>query len=117
MTLRMPKRLRQSKSHARSKVQEKELASRIGGKTTKRSGGGSEKGDVRLRGWTRIECKTTKRSTFSVNSGMIDKIEQAAMSAGELPVIHIELEEGKREVVVMPRWALDMLMERVLKTL
>ena len=70
------------------------------------------KGDVRVRGIARIECKTTSRKSFSVTREMIDKIENAAVAAGELPVLVIEFLDraGKPSgsVLVMPEWAVDL---------
>lgn len=112
MALKVPKRLQApSPSHARSRVQEKETAQRLGGVRVKASGAGDEKGDVRLRGFLRIENKTTKNKSFSVTSEMIEKLEMAAFGSGEVPLIHIELELGKSKVVVMPDWALDLVKE------
>lgn len=106
--LKLPKRLTigGSKSHARARSQEKEIAKRVGGRTTKQSGAGPEKGDARLGGVMRIECKTTKHSSFRVTTDMINRIEDAACSAGEIPVLCVELEGGKRKVTIIPDWAL-----------
>ena len=68
------------------------------------------KGDARLRGVVRIEAKTTKHSSFRVTEDMLDKIENAALGAGEVPAMVIEV-SGK-EFLVMPGWALDVLIER-----
>lgn len=112
MPLAEPKRVRGSTpSHARSRKQEDALAARVGGKTTPRSGaGGWQKADVRVKGLARIEAKTTKHKSFSVTGEMIQKVEDAAMQAGELPVIVVELEGGARSVAVMPMWALDLIL-------
>lgn len=95
----------------RSRQQEKRLAARVGGKVTRGSGNGIEKGDVRLRGVVRIEAKTTKAASFRVTDKMISLIEDAAVSAGELPVIVIELAGGPkpRTVCVVPEWVLDVI--------
>jgi len=97
-------------SHKRAKRQEKEIAKRIGGRLVPRSGAGDIKGDCRLKGILRIEAKTTGNRSFSVTLDMIDKIEEAAVSAGEMPVIVIEFNNnGKRmkEIAVCPTWVLD----------
>lgn len=104
-----------TKSHKRAKVQEKEVAQRLGGKLVARSGAGDEKGDCRLKSVARIECKTTSNKSFSVTREMIDKIETAAAMTGEMPVIVIEFNDnGKKvaEVAVTPTWVLDTLRER-----
>jgi Holliday junction resolvase len=115
MSLAKPKRLAQvgsTPAHSRSRKQEREVARRLGGKTTLASGALSEKGDVRLKGVVRIECKTTMAKSFSVTKEMIEKIEHAALSAGELPAVVVEFitPKGKplSSVAVVPMWALDM---------
>jgi hypothetical protein len=112
MKLSIPKRSQElSPAHARAKVQEKKLAERIGGTTTKGSGNQNEKGDVRLRKVTRIECKTTKNKSFSVSVDLLDKLDAAVFGAGELPFFEIELLLGARKAVVMTGDTLDMLIE------
>lgn len=111
MSLALPKRLHgQSPSHARSRAQEKETAKRVGGRVTPGSGNGSVKGDVRLKGVVRVENKTTKNKSFSVTEDMIRKIEEATFGTDEIPVIHIEISSGAKTVVVMPDWALDLIL-------
>jgi hypothetical protein len=100
-----------SPAHARSRVQERETAKRVGGTLTKGSGSGNERGDVRLRGFVRIENKTTKYRSFSVTDELIDKLERAVFGAGEIPVLQIELALGARKVLVMPDWALDIIVD------
>lgn len=99
-----------SKSHKRAPEQEKEMAKRLGGRTTLASGAKDEKGDVRIRGIARIECKTTKHKSFSVTLDMIRKIEEAALGAGEMPALVVEFNDnGKKiaEVAVVPMYVLD----------
>lgn len=92
---------------------EKAAAKRVGGRQTASSGNKwYDKGDVRLKGVTRIECKTTKHASFSVTLEMIDKIEAAVAGAGEVPVIEIELALGQAKVFVVPAWAMDSLLEK-----
>ena len=102
-----------TKSHKRAPKQEKEVAKRIGGRGTSASGAKHEKGDVRLKGVARIECKTTKNKSFSVTLDMIDKLEMEACLAGELPVLIIEFNDGNgkklKEVAVCPTYVLDSL--------
>ena len=112
--LRTPKRLAgQSSAHNRSKVQEKGLAARVGGRQTKGSGSGYEQGDVRLKKLLRIEAKTTAHKSFSVTEEMIDKIEAACVGTGEIPIMQVELRLGARKLIVMPDWALDWIVERM----
>lgn len=100
-----------SRSHRRSRDQEKELATRVGGKCTPGSGSKSVKGDVRVKGVIRIEAKTTKNKSFSVTQDMLDKIEEAALAHGELPIIVVEFNDGNgrklREVAVVPTYVLS----------
>ena len=115
--LATPKRLgggsNTTASHRRSKVQEKEAASRLGGRVTKASGAGAfEKADVRVKGILRVEAKTTKHSSFRVTSELIDLIEQQAAIAGEYPAMEIEIEGGARRVYVVPSWVLEDLIQR-----
>lgn len=110
----LPKRLRgQHSSVKRSKAQEGEIAKRHGGAVTKASGAGAfEKGDVRIKGLARIEAKTTQAKSFRVTQEMIEKIEQQALSAGELPIMEIEINGGQQRVAVIPTWALDTLIAK-----
>ena len=102
-----------SASHRRAPKQEKELALRVRGRTTVASGSKQEKGDVRVKGIARIEAKTTKNKSFSVTLEMVDKIESAALTSGELPIIAIEFNDGAgrklKEVAVVPIYVLDLL--------
>ena len=117
MGLAQPKRLGGgtiSPSHARSRIQEKKTAQRLGGKVTVGSGNKHEKGDVRVKGLTRIEAKTTKNKSFSITKGMIEKIELACFGADEVPIMEIEVDNGSPKpcsVYVIPKWALDDLLE------
>lgn len=100
-------------SYRRSHKQERELAGRLGGRVTSASGSKDEKGDARLKGVVRLEAKTTKNKSFSVTLEMVQKIEEAAVMAGEMPVIVIEFNDGRgkrlKEVAVVPTYVLDQL--------
>jgi hypothetical protein len=112
MKLKLSKKTKSTPSHTRSPVQEKQLAKKLGGAVTPGSGNGTQKGDVRVRGVLRVECKTTKHASFSVTTEMLDKIEEAALSHGELPAMLVEFcIPGKRprEVAVVPAYVLDMI--------
>lgn len=114
--LATPKRLAGVKkaAHGRSSKQEVELAGRLGGKRVKGSGCGFDKGDVRIRGLALIEAKTTEKNSYAITRKVVQKIEDAATSGGEVPVIAIEFidSKGKPEhrLAVMPMWALEMLL-------
>lgn len=98
----------------RSQKHERKVAKLAGGRVTKGSGSGFyEKGDVRVTGVARIECKVTKHASFSVTEAIIDKIENEAVAAGEAPALSVELGSGRR-VYVIPEWALNHLIGRIL---
>lgn len=108
----IPKRLQgMTPSHARSKVQESGLAKRVGGVVVKGSGSGDERGDVRLKGFVRIEAKTTAAASFSVTVDIIRKLENAVVGTKEIPIIEIEILGGARKMICLPSWALDILID------
>lgn len=100
-----------TKSHKRAKKQEGELAKRLRGHLVPGSGSRDVKGDVRVKKILRIEAKTTKAKSFSVTLEMIEKIEDAALSGGELPVIVVEFNDGFgkkiKEVCLCPSYVLE----------
>ena len=99
-------------AYRRAKAQEKETASRLGGKQTLASGSKAEKGDVRVSGVLRLECKCTSRKSYSLKREDLRKIANAA-TGGEVPALEIEFlgEDGKVEmaVAVVPRYVLEQL--------
>jgi len=105
-----------TKSHKRAVKQEKETAARFRGYCTPASGAKDIKGDVRVKGVARIECKTTKHKSFTVTLDMARKIEEAAMSAGEYPVLLVEFNDGNgvrlAELAVVPSYLLDDLLAK-----
>lgn len=111
-----PRKATPSPSHKRAVKQEKEAALRFGGSAIARSGAGDIKGDVRVKGKIRIECKTTKHASFSVTLDTLRKVEEAALSGAEIPVLIVGFNtpEGNPlgEVAVIPRYLLDELMSR-----
>jgi hypothetical protein len=110
--MQTPKRLQgQTPSHARSKVQEKGLATRIGGSVVKGSGSGDERGDVRLRKIIRIEAKTTAAKSFQLTVDIVRKLESAIVGTGEIPVIQVELMGGAHRLLVMPDYAMELLLD------
>lgn len=102
-----------TKSHKRAPKQETELAARLKGRRVPGSGSKDVKGDVRVTGVARVECKTTKNKSFSVTLEMIEKLEDAATLTGEMPYFLIEFNDGNgrkiKEVVVCPAYVLDSL--------
>lgn len=116
VTLRERKRDRgvKTNSHFRAPKQEQQMAARLGGQPVKGSGCGAEKGDVRVKGVMRLEAKCTKNKSFSVTREMIEKIENAAMGAGEVPAITIEFIDPitgvpTHEVAIVPTYVLEMI--------
>ena len=107
-----------TQSHKRAKKQEVGLAKRLKGHLTPGSGNKSIKGDVRVKGIVRIEAKTTQNKSFSVTLKMIEQIENAALSANELPIIAIEFNDGfgnrLKDICVCPSYVLEALCEKIL---
>lgn len=106
---------RQHVAQRRSPKQESERAMSLGGKVTKGSGNKDEKGDVRVNKVIRLELKTTTKKSFSVTLDMINKIETAALSAGEVPAMEIEFIDGNgkklQTVAILPSYILDHLVK------
>jgi Holliday junction resolvase len=101
-------------SHTRAPQQERDLARRFEGKRVPGSGSGPQKGDVKKAfGIFRIEAKTTTKKSFTVTKEMIEKIEVAALTTNEMPVIIIEFldEQGnpEKEIAVLPTYALEVI--------
>ena len=98
-------------SQVRAKKQEKERALLLRAAQVPGSGAGAMKGDVRHKGLLRLECKTTKHKSFSLTLEMVHKIEEAALSSGEMPAILVEFndENGQKiaEVAVVPTYVLE----------
>lgn len=111
-----PPKKRLPPSHTRAKKQEKEVAKNFRGNLTPASGSRDVKGDVRVKGICRIECKTTTHKSFSVTLEMVRKIEEAALSGGEMPAIIVEFNNGAgkklAEVAVVPTYAIDLLRQK-----
>lgn len=102
-----------SHSHRRSKKQERTLAVRFDAKQTPASGSRDVKGDLRIKKVVRIEAKTTDKKSFSVTREMVDKIEEAAVGAAEMPVIVVEFNDnGKpvKSVAILPVYSLETLL-------
>lgn len=99
--LKRPRRERKftSAAHRHSGKQESGLAKTIRGKVVPRSGAGMTKGDVRINGLCRIECKCTTKPSFSINQALLDKIGHAAMSAGEIPALVVRFIDDKENTL------------------
>lgn len=86
-----------STAYKHSPKQEKRIAKKVGGYRTPASGSKRQKGDVRIPGIVRIECKATQKKSFSVTREMLTKIDEATGATGELPILQVEFldEHGK----------------------
>ncbi len=114
---RMERTSNLTKSHKRAPKQESEITKLVKGRKVPASGAKHTKGDVRLKGVARIECKTTKNKSFSVTLEMAEKLEHEAALAGEVPIFVIEFNDpvtGKKikDLIVMPGYALETLLEQ-----
>jgi len=100
-----------SAGYKHSRKQERKLANKLGGRTTLASGALREKGDVRVKGKKRIECKCTQHKSFSITLEMVEKIKAAALLNDETPYIQVDFitKEGKllEQVAVVPMFYLD----------
>jgi hypothetical protein len=97
-----------------SRVQEKGAEKRYGARRQAASGAlGGVKGDLRIPGKLRVECKTTEAKSFSLKLSELEKIEREA-SFGELPVFEVEFRTAQpaKRYVVLPYWVYDTLMEK-----
>lgn len=109
----VPKSMRGRKtvSHNYAPKQESSLADELGGEVVKGSGCGAEKGDIRITGVARIECKSTIKKSFSITRKMVEKIEDTAMMSGETPFVQLDFlgEKGgvDHSLVIMPRYVLE----------
>lgn len=90
MLERLRRGTKTSPAYKHAPKQEKRLAKRHGGFKTPGSGSKRQKGDIRISGIARIECKATSRKSFSVTREMLDKIEDAVEATGELPILQVE---------------------------
>lgn len=102
-------------AYRHSKKQEKREAKRLGGRLTPASGAKATKGDVKVKGVLRLEAKATVNKSFSVTREMVRKIEDAALSSGEMPAIVVEFLEpdGKiaHRIAVVPYYVLDAIVQ------
>ena len=85
-----------------SNKQEKRVAKDMNAKVTVASGAlPFQKADVRSDQFL-VECKTTKNSYYSLTVRTWEKIQQQAIKDGiRMPLMCIDLEDGKTQVVVM----------------
>jgi len=100
-------------SQKRSRVQEKRVAAREGGRRQPGSGAADGfEGDVRAVGRYRGECKLTRAASYSLKLKDLMKLEGQA-GKGELPVFDVEFQgvTPHKRYVILPEWVFDTLME------
>lgn len=89
--MRLPKKQKKlNRASTHSVYQEQRVANILKGYATPASGAGSQKGDVRIKGLFRVECKATTRGEYLATLAVLDKIKQEALSFGEVPVLQID---------------------------
>jgi len=95
--------------------QEERVAKDIGGKLIKGSGCGTTRGDSRKDKIIRIENKATTKKSFRLTTEIVEKIENAALAAGEIPAIQIEFINLKgtieHSICIVPTYILNFLIE------
>ncbi len=90
-----------------SPKQECRVAKLVGGKNTPASGAKEIKGDVRLKGLLRIECKATEKSIYLLSYRVIDKIKEQALSCAELPCVQVDfIGDISKKVYIMEMFTL-----------
>lgn len=93
-------------SHDYARQQEIDTAEAYGGYPTSGSGSGNVKGDVRVKGKYRIECKCTTNKSYALNYEYLENFIEQAASSGEDPImqVHFITEMGikKRGYLVIP---------------
>jgi hypothetical protein len=102
MPLPVPRKIAQLRDSGKVKHlslrQEHQTATRLGGSVIARSGAGTKKGDVD-HDLVRIEAKFTGNKSFSLTRGILDKNDEAALSAGKIPVITVQFLHPQTSVV------------------
>lgn len=84
-----------SQGQRASRKQEARVAQALGGRTTAGSGAvasPSQKGDVRVQGKLRVECKTTAQKSYALTRETWKKIQAEAGMFGETPVMQVEFQ-------------------------
>lgn len=78
-------------AYIRAPKQEKETVARIhGARRTAASGSRYHKGDAKIPGIARIECKATRNASFSITRKMFEILEDTARGYDEFPAILVE---------------------------
>ena len=98
---------RKHKAANYSPKQERRVADLVGGKNTPASGAKEIKGDIRLKGLLRIECKATEKPEYVLTHKVIDKIKEQALTCAELPCVQVDfLGEIIRKVYILEMFTL-----------
>lgn len=85
--------------HKRSRLQEKRVAKRIGGRIQPRSGAGwIHKSDVRDTEFL-YEMKRTDAKQITVKASVLEELQKHALDTDRIPVLHLEL--GNKRYVVL----------------
>jgi hypothetical protein len=87
------------------KETEKEIAKLIGGKTTKASGSGYTKGDIRT-DLLFVEVKQTNAKSFRVTDQLMNKLDKDSFGSNKIPVICVQLGTG-RTFYVLPDYSFE----------
>lgn len=115
--------LRESKSNKNfkypaqeySRTQEKNSANDFGGSVTVGSGNKRVKGDVRFKGLFRLESKATSKRSYSLKFDDLEKIENVALSAGELAFFQVDFIDSEKKpikkVIVLPEYVFQELLD------
>lgn len=92
----------------RSQLQEKRAAKRHGGRVQPASGAGQAKGDFRVQGSVRGECKFTRAASYRLKLDDLNKI-NSECSMGEYPVLELEFQgcHPPARFAVIPGWLYD----------
>jgi hypothetical protein len=98
---------RKHKAANYSPKQERRVADLVGGKNTPASGAKEIKGDIRLKGLLRVECKATEKPEYILTHKVIDKIKEQALTCAELPCVQVDfLGETIRKVYILEMFTL-----------
>jgi len=97
----------------RSQDQERRAAKRDGARVQAASGAMDHaKGDIKMAGFYRKECKCTIHKSFAIKKDVLNKIAQET-PVGETPVVEVEFQDAfpKKRFYIIPEWAFEEYME------
>lgn len=108
---------RQKSAYRRAPKQEKETVRRLGARAIPASGSRYRKADAEIPNVVRIECKATEANSFRVTRDMMQKVEDAGLLEGQVPVIQIEFVDNVSNVLesfyVVPKLHMEHLIARL----